>query len=222
MWIAHYASGLVAKPFAPGVPLWLLALAGAAPDALFFVLNFFGIEAFQVDPGLQKKGCFPYATDYPYSHSLVGMAAVGAVLAAVYKSQTARKITAQDLAVITLTAASHFLLEWPSHRADVKITPHDQTAFGAGLFDHPGIIFVSETAIFLAGLWFYTNFAPPAMRAGYKRNMNWFWAVVGVMIVQQAQFSLNLAPTSETRWVHAPAFLGEILGSTWLLGKLEG
>ncbi|EPQ60345.1 hypothetical protein GLOTRDRAFT_118651 [Gloeophyllum trabeum ATCC 11539] len=222
MWIAHYASGLVAKPFAPGVPLWLLALAGALPDAVFFVLNFLGIESFQVDPGLQKKGCFPYATDYPYSHSLAGMFVVGAILAAVYKTQTRRQVSFQDLAVITLTSGSHFLLEWPSHRADVKVMPHDNTSFGAGLFDHPGLIFVSETLIFLAGLWVYTSFAPLATRSGYKQNMNWFWAVIGVMVMQQAQFSLNAAPTTETRWVHAPAFLGEILGSAWLLGKLEG
>ncbi|KZT30899.1 hypothetical protein NEOLEDRAFT_1238075 [Neolentinus lepideus HHB14362 ss-1] len=222
MWIAHYASGLVAKPFAPGVPLWLLALAGAIPDAVFFVLNVIGVESFQVDPDLQRRGCFPYATYYPYSHSLVGMVALGAILASVYKSKAVRQVTAQDMAMITLTAASHFLLEWPSHRADVKITPHDNTSLGAGLFDHPAVIFFSEITIFLAGLWFYTNFAPIATRAGYKQNMSWFWAVVGVMVVQQAQFSSNLVPTTETRWVHSPAFLGEILGSAWLLGKLEG
>lgn len=77
MWIAHYASGLVAKPFAPGVPLSLLCLAGALPDALFFTLNILGIESFSVDDTLAKRGCFPYATDYKYSHSLVGMGAIG-------------------------------------------------------------------------------------------------------------------------------------------------
>jgi hypothetical protein len=40
MWIAHFAPGLVAKPLAPGIPLWLLALAGTLPDAAFFVLSF--------------------------------------------------------------------------------------------------------------------------------------------------------------------------------------
>jgi len=61
MWIAHFAPGLVAKPLAPSIPLWLLALAGALPDAAFFVL----------------RGCFPYATNYPVSHSLLGMAVLG-------------------------------------------------------------------------------------------------------------------------------------------------
>lgn len=77
MWVAHYAAPLAIKPFAPEVPLSLLCLAGALPDALFFILNFLGIESFSVDQTLAKRGCFPYATDYPYSHSLAGMGVVG-------------------------------------------------------------------------------------------------------------------------------------------------
>jgi len=77
MWIAHFAPGLVAKPFAPGIPLWLLALAGALPDAAFFVLSLLGLESFSVDKGLMNRGCFPYATNYPFSHSLLGMAVLG-------------------------------------------------------------------------------------------------------------------------------------------------
>ena len=55
MWIAHYAPGLVAKIFAPRVPLSLLTFAGEANDALFFVLNFFGLESFEVSSKLEKK-----------------------------------------------------------------------------------------------------------------------------------------------------------------------
>ena len=71
-------TGLFAKPFAPRVPLIVLALAGAAPDAAFFLMQFFGLETFNFDSSLVKRGCFPYSNDYPYSHSLVGMAGVGA------------------------------------------------------------------------------------------------------------------------------------------------
>ncbi len=30
------------------------------------------------------------------------------------------------------------------------------------------------------------------------------------------------APTNETRWVHAPLFLSEILASCWMLGWMDG
>lgn len=78
MWIAHYASGLIAKPFAPDVPLSLLALAGALPDAFFFVLSLLGFESFSISSKvIRKGGCFPYSADYPFSHSLLGMGVVG-------------------------------------------------------------------------------------------------------------------------------------------------
>lgn len=65
----HRFLGLIAKTYAPGVPLSLLCLAGAIPDATFFVLNFLGIEAFAVNDEYSKRGCFPYATYYVSSRS---------------------------------------------------------------------------------------------------------------------------------------------------------
>lgn len=72
------STGLVAKPFAPRVPLALLTFAGALPDALFFLLQFLGIETFNFDQGIANHaGCFPYTNDYPFSHSLAGMVVSG-------------------------------------------------------------------------------------------------------------------------------------------------
>ncbi|KAI0962358.1 hypothetical protein AcW1_001200 [Taiwanofungus camphoratus] len=207
MWIAHYASGLIAKPLAPAVPLWLLCLAGALPDAVFFVLQFLGIESFRLDPALAARpACFPYANDYPYSHSAAGMAATGVVLAVLYRAYADRPVSARDLAAIVLAAASHFLLEWPSHRAgkppplrfrrgliappstDVKLTPHDAHQLGAGLFDYPVLTFVAEAVLFLAALWVYAAYAPAATRKGYLTHAHRMGAVAAVMLVQQAHF----------------------------------
>ena len=70
--------GLIAKPFAPDVPLAILCLAGALSDVVFFLLQFVGIETFNFDAAIATKhGCFPYTNDYPYSHSLAGMVAAG-------------------------------------------------------------------------------------------------------------------------------------------------
>ncbi|KAH9929748.1 uncharacterized protein B0H18DRAFT_1148837 [Fomitopsis serialis] len=153
MWIGHYASAFIAKTIAPGIPLSVLALSSSAADALFFLLNFAGLESFNLDQSIvARSGCFPYTNDYPYSHSLAGMGVAGALVA-----------------------------------LDVKLTPHDDVAAGAGWFDSPAT----------DSLWFYTRFAP------------------------KAQFCFTAAPTQEARWVHAPLFLSMILGSSYLLGKLE-
>ncbi|KAI8981154.1 hypothetical protein BD414DRAFT_491820 [Trametes punicea] len=221
MWIAHYASGLIAKPFAPIVPLSVLTLAGALPDVVFFLLQFLGIETFNLDSSLISRGCFPYSNDYPYSHSLLGMVLSGVALAAFYKMSTVAPVTLKDQAIIVAAAASHFLLEWPSHRQDIKITPHDSQQLGAGMFDHPVITFLVECAIFLAGLWVYTTFAPMATKTGYRTHKNRLWAITLFLIGAQAHFSFGSAPTTETRWVHAPLFLGQVLASCWLIGKLE-
>ncbi|KAF7972172.1 hypothetical protein HWV62_18744 [Athelia sp. TMB] len=223
MWVGHYAAGLIAKPFAPRVPLSLLCLASAILDATFFVLNLIGIESFAVNDEFSKRGCFPYATNYPYTHSLLGMVVIGIALAGAYNATTTRvKVPLQDLAVIVAVAASHFLLELPAHREDVKITPNDNVALGAGLFDKPATLFALETGLFFAGLWVYTALAPLATRSGYKNNINILRAVVVFMVVQQAHFCFGAAPTYETRFIHAPTFLFEILLSCWALGKLEG
>lgn len=223
MWIAHFASGLVAKPFAPRVPLAVLAFAGAMPDALFFVLQFFGIESFNLDESIARQGgCFPYTNDYPLSHSLAGMVGAGVILAVLYKFSVRVPASLTDMLAITATSASHFLLEWPSHRHDTRITPGDNAAYGAGLFDYPLATFAAENVIFFAGLWVYTTFAPAACKAGMQQHTSLLKIVSAVMVAQQAQFCFTSAPTRESRWVHAPLFLSLILGSCCLLGMLDG
>ncbi|KAI0690757.1 hypothetical protein BC835DRAFT_1363182 [Cytidiella melzeri] len=223
MWIAHFAQGLVAKPFVPRVPLALLTFAGALPDAVFFLLQFLGIETFNFDQSIAgHAGCFPYTNDYPFSHSLAGMVVSGVILAVLYKTFASVPASPKDMAVIVAVSASHFLLEWPSHRQDIKITPHDSTALGASLFDHPMTTFLVENAIFFAGLWVYTSFTPASSKAGTNANPNLLKMLSAFMVLQQAHFCFGAAPTSETRWVHAPLFLFEILASCWMLGWMDG
>lgn len=59
------------------LPLAVLSLAVALPDVTFFLLQFLGIETFNFDAAIAKRGCFPYSNDYPYSHSLAGMIGFG-------------------------------------------------------------------------------------------------------------------------------------------------
>ena len=101
----------------------------------------------------------------------------------------------------------------------MKITPHDDVAAGAGWFDSPVVTFIAENALFFASLWCYTRFAPRVAQTGWLTNKGRLTVIVAFFVAQQAQFCFTAAPTQETRWVHAPLFLGLILGSSWLLGN---
>ncbi|KAI6153952.1 hypothetical protein BKA82DRAFT_3971730 [Pisolithus tinctorius] len=224
MWIGHVAPGPVAKVFAPGVPLWLLTLAGFLPDATFFILNLFGIERFQAhEETARRGGCFPYATDYPYSHSLVGIAAIGVALTAAYILLSDRRVKAKEVAAVFSVTFSHFFLELPSHRPDIKLYPPEQSAHGAGLLDHAVAHFIVESAIFLWALWFYTTYAPLATKIGYKRagQGSRLWLVISLLLFQQAQFCFGRVPTDEVRWTHAPLHLSQILVDSLLMSRLE-
>jgi hypothetical protein len=180
---------LIAKIFAPRVPLSLLTFAGEANDALFFVLSLLNIEHFDVDANLARSGgCFPYTTYIPYSHSLLIIAAVGAVLALGYALTARRPVGMRDVLVIFGCGLTHFLLELPAHRSDVKITPGDNVALGAGMFDHPVILFALEMVLFFGSLGAYIMFAVPSSKGGYLRSRHLGKVVAAVFIAQQLQF----------------------------------
>lgn len=78
---------------------------------------------------------------------------------------------------------------YPSLRVtDTKIMPGDDVNLGAGLFDHPVATFLTEIAIFFAGLWVYTTFTPAASKAGINANPNLLTILSAFMVVQQAHF----------------------------------
>ncbi|KAF9245743.1 hypothetical protein BU15DRAFT_40581 [Melanogaster broomeanus] len=228
MWIGHAVSALTAKPFAPSVPLSVLALAAALPDALSFVFSLLGFESFDIDEDLVKRGCYPYVADYPYSHSLVGMAASGVALAVGYLFLSGRKVTLKDEAVLLAVTLGHFFIQPPSHRPNVDLSPALGNTItpgnmGASLYDHPLALFITECLLLLGAIGVYTTFSPLATRVGYKREgyMARLWAVVAYFAAQEAHFMFSPALPPETRWIHAPLFLFKVAVNSWLLGKLE-
>ncbi|VDB94173.1 unnamed protein product [Peniophora sp. CBMAI 1063] len=182
-------------------------------------LNLVGVESFNLDKSIQRRGgCFPYTNAYPYSHSLAGMVGLGTAYAAWYTYSSPRALDITDAAAIAAMSASHFFLELPGHRHDVKVTPSTPRSqeLGAGQFDSPASTFALEVAVFLSSLAFYA-WRVPSVRQDTQKLLG----VGAVLVAEQAMFSFGSAPTSEVRFVHAPIFLAQILGSCWLLGKLD-
>ncbi|KAJ7788667.1 hypothetical protein B0H14DRAFT_3576166 [Mycena olivaceomarginata] len=179
MWIAHFAPALALKPFFPNLPMWTLAMAGSLPDAIFFVNAMLGIEEFRYSPTLNLRGCFPYANDYPYSHSLVGEVIM-----------------------------------------DMVLTPSSSKAHGTSLFDSPSTMFLLELglmALAAAPYLLYTPKSPQRRACAGTRAI-----LAALFVVEQFQFCYLGAPTTNTRWVHAPMFLSTILTTTAVMSWVDG
>jgi len=249
MWIAHHAPGLLAHLLTPHIPLSFLALSGCLPDLLHLFINLLpsplSIESFNFDEkiaGGRKGGggCFPYSNDYRWTHSLAGMGVIGLATALLYpllaRSTNLRTPTLKDQFIIFLTVLTHFPLELPVHRADVKITPNSSHSLGSGLFASPTLTLLIELSIFFSSLFIWYHNAPrtsqrgarstgagPGAGAGGGRGKasNLLWGVSAFFAVQQIHFCYGSAPTSNSRYIHAPIFIFEILLSSYLLGLLE-
>src|SRR6185503_14987370 len=83
VFIGHFAVALAAKRAAPEVSLGTLFLAAQLADLVWPTLVLLGIESFAIRPGLTAVTPLDF-TSYPYSHSLLALAAWGFVLALVY------------------------------------------------------------------------------------------------------------------------------------------
>jgi hypothetical protein len=189
MWITHYApsaanarlssakarlntlTGLIAKIIAPRVPIAMLTFAGEANDALFVLPQILNVEHFVLNAQLAKScGCFPYDGEYPYSHSLFGIATVGIVLAFWHACTARGPVQPVDLPAIFGCTLTHFVLEWPTHRADVHIVPGDDAHIGKGLFNAPANLFILDIVWFFAGISIYLALATPRAKGGYLRS----------------------------------------------------
>jgi len=124
----------------------------------------------------------------------------------------------QDQFIIFLTVLTHFPLELPVHRQDVKLTPNDDTNLGASLFASPLATLLIELSIFFASMMTYYLSTPPTAQKEKRGSMK---GVAAFFLVQQVHFCYGSAPTSNSRYIHAPIFLFEILASSWLVGLLD-
>jgi len=76
VFIGHFAVAFAAKRAAPEVSLGTLFLATQLADLVWPTLVLLGIESFSIRPGITAVTPLDF-TRYPYSHSVVGMAAWG-------------------------------------------------------------------------------------------------------------------------------------------------
>jgi hypothetical protein len=149
----HFGFAAVVKSRDPQTPPWALMLATVWLDIVFVPLFLSGIETME----LAEKAHPGYGANIihaDYTHSLIGMSALSAVLGMVAGLLWGRR----SGIVIGLVAASHWLLDLIVHRADLPILPGnlgDLPRLGLGLWRYPLLSFSIELALVLIGAGLY-------------------------------------------------------------------
>jgi hypothetical protein len=158
----HFGFAAAAKSREPGTPLWVLMLATAWLDVVFVPLLLSGIET--VQPAVEDhKGYGDLIIHADYTHSLVGMIVLSAVLGGAAALLWGRR----SGVVVGLVAASHWVLDLLFHRADMPILPGDVgdlPRLGLGLWRTPAAASGIELVLVLAGAWLYWRAASRTAR----------------------------------------------------------
>lgn len=151
MFIGHFAPAFIAAAvYSRGPKLGMYFIAAQLVDWAFFALAMIGVEKMQIDPNATVM--VPFDLYFmPYTHSMAGTAvwavAFGIVIAIWHKDSLAGLLSA-------LVVASHWILDWITHRPDLTLAGGEQT-YGLGLWNHPEIAVPLEIGITLLAFTFY-------------------------------------------------------------------
>lgn len=203
MFIGHFALGFAAKRVAPAVSLGTLFLACQFADLLWPTLVLLGLEVVEITPGATAVTPLTFVS-YPYSHSLIALAAWAGLVAVVYA--TVRRAGVVAIATVAALVLSHWVLDVATHAPDMPVTIGGDTRMGLGLWHSvPGTLVV-ESLLFAVGVWAYTRVTIARDRAGA-----WgLWTLVAFLLVIYAANLFGPPPPS----VSAIAGAGHAI---WLL-----
>jgi hypothetical protein len=176
MFIGHFGLGLGAKKAAPAASLGTLFAAAQFADLLWPTLVLLGYERVEVQPGATNVTPLDFVS-YPYSHSLLALCAWGVAFGAIYLVMRRTRIAAA--VTIGVLVASHWLLDYVTHRPDMPLTTNGPDRLGLGLWNSvPGTLAV-ELTIFALGLFLYLRETTARDRMG-----TWgLWTLVAFLLL---------------------------------------
>lgn len=146
----HFGFATVVKSRERSAPLWALMLATVWLDIIFVPLFAAHLETVQLI-GAGYGGMIIHAD---YTHSIVGMLALSAVLGAMFLPRLGRRVAL----VVALVSASHWVLDLIVHRPDMPVLPGNLgnlPHFGFGLWNHPPAAACVELVLVVAGAAMY-------------------------------------------------------------------
>lgn len=150
----HFGFAAAVKAKAPSVPLWTLMLACQWLDVLFVPLLLLGVERLQPLSGTKPDTYGAVVIYADYTHSLVGALALSAAFGALAALRYGRT----SGVVLALVAFSHWVLDFPMHRADMPILPGaagNLPRLGLGLWRYPVAAALLELALVVIGAALY-------------------------------------------------------------------
>ncbi len=174
MFVGHFGVGLAAKKLAPEINLGFLFFACQLLDLIWPVLVLIGIERVTVDPGATQVTPLDFV-HYPYSHSLF-MTLVNSLVGMTIGWRLSNSKRAG--LVIGATIASHWLLDFVTHRADLPLF-FGMNKFGLGLWNSVSGTLIVEIGIFIAGVFLYLQASPRNTR----KEKIIFWSLIGFLFV---------------------------------------
>jgi len=201
MFLGHFAAGYAAKRLAPRTSLGTLFAAAQLPDIVWPAFILAGIEKAEVVPG--DTPFTPLRFDsYPISHSLLTVAAWGALFGAAHYWKKRRPLDALVLAALVV---SHWVLDFATHRPDMPLWPGGPR-LGLGLWNSVAATVVVELAMFAAGLWL-------ALRATRARDGIGRWGFAGLAVLLLLTYAANVTspPPPSMTAVGLAGLLGAVL-----------
>lgn len=180
MFIGHWAPALAVAAKRKSPSLATLFIAGQLIDWAFFALLIFGVERMRFTPGISVMNPMDLY-DLPYTHSLLGSVAFGAVFAALVWFATRDRAGAMIAGAVVV---SHWVLDLLVHVPDLTLTGRPPK-LGLGLWNHPAIEMPLELGLTFGALWWYARIRRPAgLRVAalaavflLLQGVNWFGPV---------------------------------------------
>ena len=203
MFLGHFAAGLAASRLEPRLPLGTAFIGAQLPDVLWPCLLLAGVERVSIVPG--ATAVTPLSFDhYPWSHSLLTVAAAGLLFTLIYGFVFRGSRAAFLLAPL---AVSHWLLDVATHRPDLPLHPWGGPLLGFGLWSSLPLTLALETLMFAGALWFFAR----------GRRLRWpFWTLMALLVVLYAAAVFGPPPPSVKAMAWSSIVLPPIL---WFWGN---
>lgn len=189
MFIGHFAVAFASKRVAPRVSLGTLVVAAAFLDVVWPVLVLLGIEHFRIVPGFTAVNPFDFVY-YPWSHSLVMTLGWALLLALIYLAVKGDRVGA---VWVGIAVASHWVLDFVSHRPDMPLYPGGTERLGLSLWNSLAATFAVEGAMFALAIALYVRVTRARDRTG---GIAW-WALVALLLALYVPGPWSPPPPSE-------------------------
>ena len=168
MFLGHYGLALAAKSAMKDSSLGTAVMLGNLADELWPILLCLGVEHVDVraaPPNLQ----FVFVS-YPWSHGLLSLAVIGALVGAVLAWRKRRRATVLIGAGLVV---SHWFLDLPFHLPDLPLWPGGPRV-GLGLWHSVPVTLLCEALLFVGGVVIYMRSTRAKDRVGSVA----LWAMV--------------------------------------------